>query len=308
MEDAPALLHIVPGKRMARRRETRHRKPVEPVFHDHHDAEIGGKRFDDLAEDHLFISLDVNLDDAFPETGLPQCCKPAIKPLACFPDHHIKRQMAGTVTELIAVLGGRLAVKLRVAVLDIGTAEIVGRHAQREHTILLAKADSMDLMFGSGQVHREIGLQDIHHQLVRLDTVDAREPAPHKGRGHADIRADIEKKITMCRGRFGDQRLDMRFVHAEQGRAMADDVVRLQIDIRIFRDHPTVQPLAVDIPELAEKGLPVPDTFKHRSRPYHAPGSRRTHQAKQICLQRRHQSATQGHSHSMVPGGFDVTS
>ena len=185
--------------------------------------------------------------------------------------------MIRTVTELIAVPSGHLAVKLRVAVLDIGTAEIVGRHAQRKQTILLAKVDSVDLMFGSGQIHREIGLQAIHHQLVRLDAVDTPEPPSHKGRGHADIRTDIEKKITMYLIRFGDQRLDMRFVHAEQGRAMADDVVRLQIYIRIFRDHPTVQPLAVDIPELAEKGLPVPDTFKHRSRPYHAQGSRRTH-------------------------------
>ena len=80
----------------------------------------------------------------------------------------------------------------------------VGRHAQREHTILPANAESMDLMFGSGQVHREIGLQDIHHQLVQLDTVDARELAPQKFQVHANIRADIEKEITMCRGRFGD--------------------------------------------------------------------------------------------------------
>ena len=123
-------------------------------------------------------------------------------------------------------------------------------------------------MFGSGQFHREISLQDIHHQLVRLDTVNAPEPGPHKSRGHANIRTDIDKEITMCRGRFGDQRLNMRFVHAKQGRAMADDVVRLQIAIRIFRYHPPVQPLAVYIPELAEKGLPVPDSFKHYSRPY----------------------------------------
>ncbi|MEC7092028.1 MAG: hypothetical protein VXW78_04095, partial [Pseudomonadota bacterium] len=59
--DAPALLHIVPGKRMARRREARHWKQIEPVFHDHHGAEIGGKRVDDLAEDNLFISLELNL-------------------------------------------------------------------------------------------------------------------------------------------------------------------------------------------------------------------------------------------------------
>ena len=120
--------------------------------------------------------------------------------------------MIQTVTELIAVPGGRLAVKLQVAILDIGTAEIVGWQAQCKHTFLLAKADNIELIFGSGQVHGEIGLQDIHHQLIRLDAVDTPEPSRHKGRGPDDIRTDIEKKITVCRGRFGVQRFDMWFV------------------------------------------------------------------------------------------------
>ena len=73
----------------------------------------------------------------------------------------------------------------------------------------------MDLIFGSGRVHPEIGLQDIHHQLVRLDAVDSPEPPSRKDQGHGDIRTDIEKEITMCRGRFDDQHLNMRFLHAE---------------------------------------------------------------------------------------------
>ena len=55
----------------------------------------------------------------------------------------------------------------------------------------------------------------------------------------------------------------MGLMHAEQGRAMADDIIGLQIEIGILGKHPAVDPLAIDVPEFLKEPLPVAYSFKH---------------------------------------------
>ena len=79
MENASALPHIVPAERMRCRRE-RDTGNGRTSFHHHHGTETGGKRFDDLAEDDLFISSTSIL--------ITPLLKPALRSAANLPSSH----------------------------------------------------------------------------------------------------------------------------------------------------------------------------------------------------------------------------